>query len=335
VEPISFVDQLVKGVILAVYDFVRLTWAGFVIPLATKRRQFWTYIVSVESRLSSLTYLVLWVLLTVSIGSRSSADIASSVTGLAKTPGRDIPSTIVLALLVSILVDVSIRLSLSTLRSRVRRQLYGDLARVAAANIFFGACVIMVLFSTIWGPSFFAPILGPIVYLVFPVAPPLPGLPNPLIFLFCISLAIIMVKALAIRGRARRILTGALVVFLTPMLLSGIAFPSWRLVQQFLDTISPTVEESIDILSNYSSCEFSSEKIRLSSDLMLKGAANAVLLKAHRLAIYETDDARGHGAVYIGRPNDEQSAIILLRDKFIHIEVTADFSPLSVCPKTN
>jgi hypothetical protein len=120
---------------------------------------------------------------------------------------------------------------------------------------------------------------------------------------------------------------GASVVFLAPVLLSNIAMPSWNLVQQFLDTISPQAAESVEIFPAFPRCEFTSGKIHVSSDLRLEGA-DMLLLKAHDLAIYKIADAEGDGAVYIGRPNEDQSGIILSRGKYVHVELLADFSPV-------
>ena len=67
-DPVAFLDKLVKGVVLAAYDFLQLTMAGLLIPFVRRRPKFWIALISIEGRLSSLTYLVRWSVLATAIG---------------------------------------------------------------------------------------------------------------------------------------------------------------------------------------------------------------------------------------------------------------------------
>jgi hypothetical protein len=188
-EPIAFVNSLVKGVILAFYDFVRLTWIGLAIPFVTGTRKFWPNSISATRRLSSLTYLTIWILLSVAIASRTSSKVASSAIGLDKS--SDSAITLGVTLLFAIFIDVPIRLGCSLFHSPIRRQLYEDLARIAVGNICFAACLIMVVEPMVKKPDLLVTLLGPIVLL----GNPLRWLPHPALVRFSGSLAIITLKA--------------------------------------------------------------------------------------------------------------------------------------------
>jgi hypothetical protein len=320
-EPISFLDQLVKGVILAAYDFVRLTLAGFVIPFVRGRRHFWTTVISTQTRLSSLTYLVLWVLLTVSIASQSSRELASSVAGLAKASGRDIPSSIVLALLISILIDVIIRLSISAFHNRVGREMYEGLTRIAVANVFFGACLIMVTLPPPKNDPL-AALFGPIASLMGPV----PRLPNLIVLPFCISLAIVWLKATSsvIRGRITRASLGLLIVVLVPILLWNLAIPLYDGVRKVVDTISPG--DDFVIYAAYQRCRIDSNKIHASAYLRLAGI-DVALVKARDFGIYEFKGDYDNGEALVGRPDDDEVGISISDKAYTRVDLVADYKP--------
>jgi uncharacterized membrane protein len=139
----KFIDGLVKGVLLTGYDFFRLTAAGLFLPFLTRTRRFWPSIIAAEKRLSSLSYLILWIIITISIAFGSSAKVASEIADLADNRGSVFP-IIVIALFVAMIVDLFVTFSSRQLRIQKRRRLYIMLARIATANIFFGACVAML-----------------------------------------------------------------------------------------------------------------------------------------------------------------------------------------------
>jgi|HubBroStandDraft_1064217.scaffolds.fasta_scaffold241259_1 hypothetical protein len=144
-EPIKVLDNLVKEAILTSYDFAWLTLAGFLIPFGNRIRCSWRAVLSAFRRLSSLTYLTLWVLLTVSVGLQAGAKLASGLAGLEKQPDATTANTILSALLITIMLDLSIRAALSSISNRRWRELYLTLARLAIANIFLGAVALMLI----------------------------------------------------------------------------------------------------------------------------------------------------------------------------------------------
>src|SRR5262245_40710639 len=203
-EPIKVLDGLVRGVILASYDFVRLSLAGLVIPVIRNTRRFWPAIFSANRRLSSLTYLVIWILLTVSIGVGTSGRIVFELLGLGK-PNVTIPALIAVALIIAIIVDVSVRAGFMFVRNRVRREMYEHLARIAVANIFLGACALMMISGDSWLlPPGFA-----LIHLIAPEKlPPWAFYPQPILFLFSLPLAVVILKALLVKTWTKRIAAG-------------------------------------------------------------------------------------------------------------------------------
>jgi hypothetical protein len=86
-----------------------------------------------------------WVLLTVSVGLQAGAKLASGLAGLEKQPDATTANTILSALLITIMLDLSIRAALSSISNRRWRELYLTLARLAIANIFLGAVALMLI----------------------------------------------------------------------------------------------------------------------------------------------------------------------------------------------
>ena len=117
-----------------------------------------------------------------------------------------------------------------------------------------------------------------------------------------------------------------MVVFIAPVLLSNAMKPMYSLVLRFLDTISPI--EYAEIYPAFTTCDLHSGKVQVSGDLRLEGADTA-LIRAHDLAIYEVA-AKGVPEVYIARPKDDPSGIILKRSTYVHVELLADYAPLEV-----
>src|SRR5207253_10106381 len=83
-EPIQILDGIVRGIVLACYDFARLTFVGFALPFVSRSRRFWPDAIAASKRLSSMTYLVLWILVTLSIGVGSSHQVITEAFGLSK-----------------------------------------------------------------------------------------------------------------------------------------------------------------------------------------------------------------------------------------------------------
>lgn len=155
-DPVKVLDDLVKGLVLVAYDFVRLTLFGLFLPVfryvrkwrsLTRKLPFLT--LSTTKRLSALTYLVIWILLVIAYASGRFANFAANVIGIPNKAdvqsGLSVPELLAAALFVTVFVDVSLRLTLSGIQNRVRRDLYGVMARIAVANIFCGAFIILTI----------------------------------------------------------------------------------------------------------------------------------------------------------------------------------------------
>jgi len=289
-EPVSVLDSLVKGIILTGYDFSRLTRAGFMLPFVGKMRRFRLASIVVHNRISSLTYLVLWVLLTASIGSQSGTQLASNVAGLEKTPAPAVTGTILLALLLSILVDLSVRATFSRFHCHIKREFYEALTRVAVANLFLGASIIMVIgmmtWDTTWGPFDF----GPTVFLriwnlssSIPVFWRITNIPNPLLFLFSGSLVIIILKAFAIQDRLKKVCVALLIIFVVPHVLLNVSFQAYNLV----DTIMLPWNHGA-VYPWFTSCKISSGQVRVSGYLTLGGQEKALISTSYiKIMIYD------------------------------------------------
>src|SRR5262245_3346599 len=109
--PVEFVDSLVKGMILVAYDFIRLSLAGIVLPFIRKKPKFWRSVILVNRRLSSLTYLVLWALIAVCVAFGNTERVVWEASGYGQKSSDFpiVPTVIVTALIVSIVVDLSLR----------------------------------------------------------------------------------------------------------------------------------------------------------------------------------------------------------------------------------
>ena len=152
-EPVTILDGLVKGVILTAYDFARLTIANLLIPFVSKSRRFWPAVFSLQRRLSSLTFLVLWILLSISTLTGSSIELVSSAAGLEGKPDRNVFQNVALALVIAVIVDLGIRSCCLLIPNRIRREMYETLMRIATANIFCGAAFLPMI-GKIFGRGF-------------------------------------------------------------------------------------------------------------------------------------------------------------------------------------
>lgn len=223
-EPVKVLDGIVRGIVFAGYDFVRLSLAGFLTPLVVKSRRFWRTVLAANERLSSLTYLALWILLTISIGLGTSRQLVSGVVGLSKTPDVTLPAAIVISLAVVLIVDVLLRAILLPVRNRIKHEMYVTLGRIGVANILLGACIMMLILPPSWLlPPGFSIIHSFDIRNVFDANPDakVPLIyPRWYIFLFSLPLAILVVKAFSIKAPIKKIVIGLAVVLGAPMLLT-------------------------------------------------------------------------------------------------------------------
>jgi hypothetical protein len=241
-DPAKVLDDLIKGLVLLAYDFARLTFFGLILPLVRywrSLRRVWPFLtLSTTKRLSAMSYLVIWIVLVIVCGFGNFSSFAANVFGLPKK-GSDYGFTVAVVLAISLLVtifaDVSLRLMLSGLQNRTRRDLYGQIGRIAVANIFCGASVILVVENYRTRNDGFR-LFEPLVALIWPahflthwVYPA-----NPALSLFAVTLAIVIIKAYAIRDIKRRILVaGAILVFVPAVLISVTLWASAMVLYAF------------------------------------------------------------------------------------------------------
>ena len=316
-DPIAFLDKLVKGVVLATYDFLQLTVAGLLVPFVRRRPKFWRALITVEGRLSSLTYLVFWSVLATAIGFEFGAQLIGTAAGLARdsSDSRLFP-IIMYGLIYAVLADATIHVGFYFLRDGVRRRLYRTFARIAFANIIAGASFIMVLGPLIREPSIFT-------FAFNYLDSPLPWLPNPLIFPFGISFAVIAVRAFAIRSRLLRLLSLAMVVVFVPVLLYVLIVPVFKLTEAIGEKIAPPSKPIVS--SSQLRCDITDGKMHIAGELILSGVDRAVI-KGRDILVY-VDKPR---LIFMGRTKDADPNTLLTKGNYVHIERVIEPTPEAV-----
>jgi hypothetical protein len=286
--PLEILDGLVKGVVLATYDFVRLTGLGFLLPFFRRTRRVWSLVRRIDKHLSSLTYLVIWILVVVAYASGTEGKLASSVVGFEKRSDVQVPVVVASVLLIAMFVDVSIRGGFLLVRNHVRRKFYEPIARIAVANIFLGMFIILAIEGLRHPGSILGPLPAlfwgePFHYLVFssPLLPP-----------FAVALAIIIVKAFAIRDWKKRVLLGLPLILIVPtILLYALSF-SFTAASEISIALFPS--ERSGLSQRFTHCTFLSGQLRASGVLSLVGA-NARAIDPRFLAILYEDRYIGRG----------------------------------------
>jgi hypothetical protein len=311
--PVEIVDGLVKGIILFAYDFIRLTLAGFLFPVVCKTRRLWPIVFSINKRLSSLSYLVFWVLLAVSMGTETSVQLISNLTGVEKKSDVHILTPVVSAVLISIAIDVLVRVGFSPISKGIRREMYKSLARIAVANMALGACVIMA----------FAPhnqILGPLFALIRPSQIRFLPFINPILYAFSISLGVVTLKAFDVSGWIRRTLFGTLIMAAAPTVFVLLYFGLFSATYQVVQLMYPP--EQFLLFARSTQCSMTSGNIHASALLKLTGAS-VLSIKAKDLGIYDSNSG-----AYVGRPEDDQKWIIISGSTYTPIDLVAKYDPI-------
>ena len=335
-EPVAFIDGLVKGVVLIAYDFARMTCLGVCIPFVRNTRRFWPALLSEQKYLSPLTYLVFWVLLTAALALRSGVELASNVAGFEKSVVPSVTTTIVLALAFSILADLICRIPLFRLKG-VRRRLYDGLMRIAVANVFVAACVVMI-FSPILTPHHWVDTFGPFYYLdwsqafteIFNLgAHSFDWVPHPLIFLFSASLGILLVKAISIRKLAGQMIVGTLFALAVPILLFKLSLPIARLVYANVGFLSEA-----KIYPAQVPCNLEANQIRIKGYLRLEGA-KTILLRAERLVVFTEEDPLSPSAVFVSKIDENQGDVVVSDSTYTPIALTSKYDPRATTVQLN
>jgi hypothetical protein len=367
--PVEVLDGFIKGIIFATYDFVRLTALGFSLPFFRRTRRIWPLAIAIGKRFSSLTHLVIWVFIVVAFFSGTASDVALSYFGLTKNPDVKIPALIAAVLLTTMLSDILVRAGILLIGNRTRRKLYEPLARIAVANIFLGMLIVITAaylhdYGLFGGPFF--TFLG------------LASFQNgwlryPYFLLFGVSLAIVIVKAFAIRDWKRRVLVGLPAMLLAPAVFLCVTVWLYLGIGSFAYWLSPPIE--LSLYQQSMRCSYVSGRIYASGLLKLEGTDTQVVsphsfavLLGESTPVSEIPPEAGTGSgspnrkiqfdpkatatpdvdattkpdaaeftfpkdQYLGRGDESQPPIILLRGRFTSVTIiAAPAGTLSVTP---
>jgi hypothetical protein len=283
-EPIQVLDGIVRGLVIAGYDFVRLTVAGFIVPFVKRSRHFWRAVVNANKRLSAITFLVVWVVITLSIGFGTSGQVLSSAVGLNRSPDITFSAVIVFSIIISFIIDAILRVCVLRVQCGVKARLYMSLLHIAVASILLNISVFMLCGGEL---TIIYDIKLPPIFRLIHVATISNWFdhdeffnlyyPNPIIFLFSASLAIILPKTWSVKRATARLVAGGLIMVAAPTLMMFVfllpmfAF-NWAsgdisilLARRYLGTSFATMQRN-------TTCTFSSDHIDVTTFLRVKDA---------------------------------------------------------------
>jgi hypothetical protein len=322
-EPIQILDGIVRGVVFACYDFARLTFVGFVIPFVSKRPRFWPKAIAASKRLSSMTYLVLWILLTLAIGIGNGHQLMAEAFGLSKAPNVTLPAAIVVALITVLIIDMVLRASFSLIHNTIKRQVYTTLARIGLANVYFGACIMMpILGGSMFLPPLFSLIDGLPIRNPFGNNPELIYIPYPrwFLFLFSFSLAVVVLKAFSIRGQGKRLAIGLSIVLAAPVLVVGATILAVWVT--FLADISLfPVSPAAKVVQTYTQCTFKPDRLNIVTFLKVANATSLPVKTQNFIVSYESSS----GQSFRGRVEGGSVDFILLSANYTRVELVATY----------
>ena len=287
---------------------------------------------STTKRLSALTYLVIWILLVIAYASGRFANFAANVIGIPNKAdvqsGLSVPELLAAALFVTVFVDVSLRLTLSGIRNRVRRDLYGVMARIAVANIFCGAFIILTIEGYRIRNTF--ALFGSIPALFWPaelfkhwIMPA-----NPLLSLFALALVIVITKAYAIGNLKRRLLVGGTILVFVPAILVNVLI--WVLAASYLlvsSLVPPT--ENTGLEQADARCSASSGKVS-ASVVLRQSDRDFIAIDPHSFVIrFHVPQVGKDGELIrdVGKVSDGQPPLILSRSKPLPVTALVTLDP--------
>jgi hypothetical protein len=236
-EPVKFVDGLVKGSILAAYDFGRLTILGLAFSFVKGSRRFWPAVISLTRHISSLTFLFLWT------GIASLFYLQFNELGtIVLSGGAPNVQTIICTFVLTVSIDLIIRLCCWPIRLKTRRDLYESLFRIGAGIVYFG---------TVATPLFRLP----------------EGYTNLVLGFFALPLAVISMKAVRAKRELGRVAIAAAFVLFIPTLVfkSGliVAFAAYQLI----DSWKPKAQPHVDIWGRDIRCIASGNRVEVTGYL--------------------------------------------------------------------
>jgi hypothetical protein len=316
-------DNLVRGTILAAYDFARLTAAGFLFPFVFRTRRFWPGVRSLLNRLSPLTYLLLWALIAISYGSGHLRGLTSTAIGSDKADVA-LTTAIAVALLLTVSLDLAIRAGSWLIRTGAKRKMYEPLMRVAAANIFAGFCLVTWLDQ--------AEMVRPWADLVFMLGE-VPII-NPLISLFTGSLIVVLWKAFSIRRLAGRAVAAVLIFALVPIALVVASIGAFIKGYNIAENLYPKPARArASIVQQLPRCSVVAGQLRFSGYLKLVNAPSSAI-SAARFAVYTPGSGSYLGKplnAYLGRFRGDD--VVLSDSAFTRVERPITFEPVPASGK--
>jgi hypothetical protein len=304
-NPVEVIDGLVKGLVLALYDFLELTWVGLTLPFVVGTRRLWPAVIAADKRLSSLSFLTIWVLLALTMASDQITNLAASA--LTERHSDSTTVLIVSALLTTTTIDLAIRASFFGIRDRERRAVYEPIVRIAVANIMLGICLILVV-RLLWLPNIMA---GPAI--TFHGAPVL--YPSRFLLPFAVALGVVVDKAFQLRAWTVRALVGAAVVFLAPAAFMTAGFNIYlRTGYVWFRVIdAPTLSQQ------FTRCTFQNGQVSVSG-LLSVSHSKPLALDANDLAV--VFEKR-----YLGRGMPGQAPIVISNSTFTPYSFVTKFDP--------
>ena len=316
-EPVKFVDSLTKGLIQAIYDFARLTFASAAIPFVTGTRHFWPAVMTIHRRLSSLTYLFVWILIAVSIVFESEGrKLFAATIGTEKPSDGTVLAMFATALMITLALDLGTRVGCHWLASDARRALYRTIAHLALGNFFFG--VLLVWLLTPKGTGSLTHIIG-MDFLHGSYFGMAYFYPKPFMLLFSLPLAVVIAKGLSVPRHWRsRLLVGvaasAALTFATAQL-SGHAA---RVAFKFGGWVSP--QKELQVKQRATRCVFSPDGIRLHGFLVVTGAPYYAFDPRIAGIQYQRGDAKFFAAI-----RSRQSSVALTSAGYTWVELAGDY----------
>jgi hypothetical protein len=315
-SPVEVFDGLIKGLVLVLYDFVRLTIAGLCLPFFKRTRRVWPLVVATDKRLSSLTLLAIWILIVTSFATANYKEVASSVIGVGKNDNTQYALQIVSTLVIVVFIDISIRATFSRMPNHLRRGLYESIARIAIANIFLGMFVVLAVGAFILRDSL--SIFGPVEYLFWGGKIRSISISSPYLLLFSGSLAIVVVKAFSIRDWRKKAITVVLVVVLVPSVLLNATLWLFVAVQGVGFNLSRPAELRLE--QKFTHCKLSDGQIRVTGLLKIN-KSDPIAIDPHNLAIMSSSFDS------LGRGNNGQTPIVFSSSSYIPYSFSAALNP--------
>lgn len=139
----SLFDDLIKEIVETFYRFLVMTIGGLLIPFAKHTKRFWPGMLSLESRFSSLSFLLIWTFLSFSLILGNLAAIPNAI--VEKKPNYSTLYILILSFSLVIFIEAIQRCCFFLIRNRIRRKLYPPIIRICIGIIAFGSFAIFTL----------------------------------------------------------------------------------------------------------------------------------------------------------------------------------------------